>query len=263
MQTVNDWLARVGSLRPGVTRPTFEPLFEVFAHVEGAGGVGGRSNPLDVMVEYIARKNGGSAVYSEKDISPLGHKVKILTVTINGRTKTYTIGEQNSVVRLVNGKYVISHNILMTDFRLTEEQATHQPGDGFDTMDHAAMAWGFMHNGKAIAENTEYASEIYIQNGKYKYTAAISGEENTVGEGVIPMGTTLVGGIHAHAAYSYGMYDDENFSGANGDKGFADWRGVPEYIVTPGGYLKKYNPSNKKVTTVTKGMPRDPNSPVR
>jgi len=35
---------------------------------------------------------------------------------------------------------------------------------------------GFMYNGKSITDNIEYASAIYEDGGKYKYTAIIGGQ---------------------------------------------------------------------------------------
>jgi len=79
-------------------------------------------------------------------------------------------------VRIVNGKAVINNSVLMNDFGLDEVSSTHQVGDAFDSADHAAMAWGFMYNGKSITDNIEYASAIYEDGGKYKYTAIIGGQ---------------------------------------------------------------------------------------
>ena len=79
-----------------------------------------------------------------------------------------------------------------------------------------------------------------------------------MGEGTIPSGATLAGGIHSHAAYDPN-YDSENFS--RGDKNFANRRGVPEYIVTPGGNLKRYDPSTNSETVIASDLPKDPNSP--
>jgi len=221
-------------------------------------GIDTTSSTFDVMISYIAEKNGGTAVYSEKSIFGIIVWDKKVTVTIGDTTKVYTIGKKDSVVRIVNGKAVINNSVLMNDFGLDEVSSTHQVGDAFDSADHAAMAWGFMYNGKSITDNIEYASAIYEDGGKYKYTAIIGGQNANVGVPTAPYGKTLSAIIHAHAAYDK-RYDNENFSGQ--DKSVAKFFEVPVYVTTPGGKLKKYDPDIDKTTTINKDMPKDPNSP--
>jgi len=124
----------------------------------------------------------------------------------------------------------------------------------YDSPDAAAEAWGKDNNQRSIDENREYSSEIYQEDGKYKLTPPIAGGEATVGEGTIPDGAELSGGIHSHGANDP-RYDSENFS--LGDKGFSQSRGVPEYISTPGGTLQKYDPATGQVSVLSTDMPKD------
>jgi hypothetical protein len=47
---------------------------------------------------------------------------------------------------------------------------------------------------------------------------------------------------HSHGANSHGQYDDEHFSGAQGDKAWSDDNQVPLYLVTPAGVMQRYDP---------------------
>jgi hypothetical protein len=47
--------------------------------------------------------------------------------------------------------------------------------------------------------------------------------------------------IHSHGAESGPGYDDKNFSGNNGDKGYAYYYGINGYVVTPSGVVKRFN----------------------
>ena len=216
---------------------------------------------VDVIVTYIAEKNNGSVVYSEKNFFGIGGWDKKIAITIGETTKEYSIGKEDSKVKIVNGKSVMDSQILIDDFGLSETQATHQSGDEFDTDEHAAIAWGFSYNGISISNNTEYASAIYIDNGKYKYTDPLGGNNDSVSVPSAPSGKKLSSVIHAHGAYD-ARYDNENFSGKRGDEGVADYLEVPIYVTTPGGKIKKYDPNKIifKTSVLNSEMQRDPNS---
>lgn len=75
--------------------------------------------------------------------------------------------------------------------------------------------------------------------------------------------------MYTHGAASKD-YDDENFS--TSDKYIAkhwkeyasehlyetDKESMTSYLVTPGGYLKRYDADSNKVSTISSSMPRDP-----
>jgi hypothetical protein len=54
---------------------------------------------------------------------------------------------------------------------------------------------------------------------------------------------------HTHGAADPG-YDNENFSGATGDKGYSKANNAVGYVATPSGAIKKYDPATDTVTTL-------------
>ena len=63
---------------------------------------------------------------------------------------------------------------------------------------------------------------------------------------------------HAHAAYDP-EYQNDYFS--PDDTGNAAKRGVPNYVVTPLGTLRRYTPSTGEDSLLYTSMPSDPNHP--
>ena len=101
---------------------------------------------------------------------------------------------------------------------------------------------------------------------KYSYTKPSIG---TNGDSVIPNFLTtkpIVSTVHTHANYDP-KYDNENFStGFVSDIGWSNFFRMDSYVVTPGGYLKKYTYANRKdanggVSIIPSNIPWDPNSP--
>jgi len=123
----------------------------------------------DVILTYIAEKNGGTAIYHEETVNDV--RKQQVTVTINGITKVYTINEKDSVIKIINGKSVIDSNILLRDFKLGDrENSIHMAGDKFDDPDHAAMAFGFMYGERSKRERQEYAASIdKDSDGKFSF----------------------------------------------------------------------------------------------
>ena len=71
---------------------------------------------------------------------------------------------------------------------------------------------------------------------------------------------TVVGRLHTHAAYDP-AYANDIFSSA--DKRNAERQGVPSYVATPLGTLRKYDPSNGTDIVLFNDIPFDPNHPGR
>lgn len=75
----------------------------------------------------------------------------------------------------------------------------------------------------------------------------------------------IVSTIHTHANYDP-YYDNENFStGFGADIGWSNFFHMDSYVVTPGGYLKKYtyanrNDANGGISEISNAIPWDPNS---
>ncbi|WP_068773572.1 DUF4329 domain-containing protein [Paenibacillus sp. FJAT-26967] len=212
------------------------------------------------MLRYIVEKNGGSVKYSEKSFLGFGSWEQKISATINGATKEYSIGKNDFALYITNGVSVIDSDVLEDDFGLSQTQATHQVGDSFKSVDHAAMAWGFKYNSLSINDNLEYASAVYADGGNFKFTNPLIGDNDSVSVPTPPNGKNLAAIIHSHGAYD-ARYNNENFSGKTGDKGIADTLKSLLYLTTPGGYLKLYNSLNSKTSTISKKMPSDPNYP--
>ena len=104
---------------------------------------------------------------------------------------------------------------------------------------------------------------------KYSYTTPAVGKD---GRSVIPNLLTpypIVSTVHTHANYDP-EYDNENFSSGKllTDIGLSNLFRKNSYLVTPGGYLKKYtyanrNDENGGVTIIATDIPWDPNCPFR
>ena len=75
-----------------------------------------------------------------------------------------------------------------------------------------------------------------------------------------PLFKKRVATAHTHAAYDPD-YASDVFSGCPGDKANADRRGVPNYVATPLGTLRRYDPSDGSDVEVYDDIPWDPNHP--
>ena len=160
-------------------------------------------------------------------------------------------------------------------------------------MDEAALDFAICYNELSIADKQEYGSAIYTVKikiviyqktpwylsifgikyrrkitgvVKYSYTEPSIGKN---GDSVMPniwTSKSIVSTVHTHANYS-SMYDNENFSkGFMSDISWSNFFRMDSYVVTPGGYLKKYTYANRKdsnggVTIIADDIPWDPNSP--
>ena len=124
----------------------------------------------DVMVSYITRKNGG-VIYANCDKSG---KTNSIFISMKGVTKTYSVGNGENDIRIVNGRAVIDNEILMNDFSLTELQSLHLQGDKFDSEADAVEAFALMYLPISIDEEQEYAALIKKENGKYIFDDVIN-----------------------------------------------------------------------------------------
>ena len=140
----------------------------------------------------------------------------------------------------------------------------------FNTRENAAANFGQQYNGKSILQKREYAALIYVRvvDGKkyYAYNKPEKGEAHGVPQGVsskAPKGSTPAAWIHTHGNDDYGSagnYNDQNFSGDDGDKGYSKALGLDGFLVTPDGSLKYYDLSSDTEKTLRTDMPSDPNN---
>ena len=162
-----------------------------------------------------------------------------------------------------------------------EDQLGYMPGDLFNTIDEAAEDFANYTNTISIDTNHEYASYVYevividpvtffVGNyeitifritKKYSYVIPLKGgSDNTILISFLEYPATKVDLLHTHAAYASG-YDNDNFSTA--DKILAAISGVPYYVATPLGTLRKFDPIGWTDTLISDDIPYDPEHPGR
>jgi Domain of unknown function (DUF4329) len=139
----------------------------------------------------------------------------------------------------------------------------------FKTENDAAMNFGGQFNGKSIKLGVEFAANIYRKvaaDGKTYYYYDDPNKGTAAGSsssfGIIEWfkGGKKTATIHSHGEY-LPTYDNNNFSPQD-NKG-AESEGKTDYVTTPEGSLKKYNPTTKVTTTESTNLPSDPKDPVR
>jgi len=138
----------------------------------------------------------------------------------------------------------------------------------FNTRENAAINFGQQYNGKSIKQYREYAAIIYSvkeSDGKtyYAYNKPVKGgNAGATPNHKLPKGTRAGGIIHSHGGYE-ANYDNNNFSGLQGDKGYAEYYDLDIFVSTPNGSLKYYDVSSNTEKTVNTKLPSDPNDPTR
>ena len=196
---------------------------------------------------YIWNKNGGGTVthtWKKLWFITWNHEY---SVTIGDKTVVYSNGE----VYEIGNHWIINTSYLTRDFGLTSEQASHQPGDVFDSMDDAALAWALTYY---LASNNpndrrEYGSAIYENGNGFSFSEPNVATGNTPFERMnvtipfAPDGYTAVAGIHSHPnepSNAIVTFDHENFSTYDngGDLYGVHSSGLPLYLVTPSGKVK-------------------------
>ncbi len=155
-----------------------------------------------------------------------------------------------------------------------------KPGDTFETMDAAARDFGLLYNGKSIRIGRETGAKIYSfqKDGKtyYSYIRPRKGSKN-MGPSLPhkiwwAKGKKIVADIHTHAEYT--GFGDDYFSKAKYperygpmDKDQYEISGEIGYVVTPSGFLLKYDPAihdeniEDDYIPLYSDMPRDVDSP--
>ena len=211
-----------------------------------------------VLLEYIAQKNGLKYSISSNN--------KLITVT-NGKT---TVSYAN---KALNDVHIVESSSLMKHFKLTSYAAEHQMYDLFKTVDHATLAWALKYAQKAKDAGFEHGTLIYrvtdpkTRTPMYGFGRLVGQSINTFGNrecdvdlarDSLPTGAKMVAGIHTHP--SLGVRENganpERFSGevdsdfgvnrymtqVSGDIAWSINNGVPFYLVTPNGDLRRMAP---------------------
>jgi hypothetical protein len=109
-------------------------------------------------------------------------------------------------------------------------------------------------NPKSVKENLEYGGWVKKNaDGTFSYDTPVRGSKDGL-TNMPSKGTSDVLWYHTHAA-SDPNYDNENFSGATGDKGYSKANNAVGYVATPSGAIKKYDPATNTVTTLSDTAP--------
>ena len=119
----------------------------------------------------------------------------------------------------------------------------------YATAEDAAVAAMQHENPSSIKMGREKGSWVKKNaDGTFTPRPAVTGTKDGLGNMPPPESNDVVW-WHTHGANDPG-YDNENFSGASGDKGYSDATGKPGYVATPSGTIKKYDPADKSETTL-------------
>ncbi|MDV7698612.1 DUF4329 domain-containing protein [Chryseobacterium soli] len=162
------------------------------------------------------------------------------------------------------GPYIFSGNRVID----ARELEGLEPYVLFNTRENAAINFGQQYNGKSIKQYREYAAIIYSvkksdEKTYYAYNKPVKGgNAGATPNHKLPNGTRAGGIIHSHGGYEVN-YDNNNFSGSTGDKGYAEYYDLDIFVSTPNGSLKYYDVSSNTERTVTTKLPSDPNDPTR
>ncbi|MHB8962045.1 MAG: DUF4329 domain-containing protein [Saccharofermentanales bacterium] len=153
----------------------------------------------------------------------------------------------------------------------------------FDTIDEAARDFALRYNAQSISEDKEYASVIFqvkvkvrtyihvtrrflwwswqrritktTKVIKYSYTRIRAGSTHSLLVPFAPPFHKKVAEIHSHGAYNEG-FENDVFSPQ-------DKNAFINYLVTPLGTLRKYNPAEGSDIELYDDLPFDPNHPGR
>jgi len=141
-----------------------------------------------------------------------------------------------------------------------------KPGDTFPTVQGAAVdALDWVYNTYPNADY-EYAGSVYPDgNGGYVATAPNAGNQSSSSPSWPVGGGDSASAIyHTHGQCTPGK-DNDNFSrpdaeSLQSDTFLSTWYQIPNYLETPGGIIKRFDPGKTlrdkgRVTTIRKGKP--------
>ena len=201
-------------------------------------------NPNNVLLRYIAEKNGGTINVVEEDIGIFGiqiMRVAYVEVTIGDISIKYK-------GRIVNGKMIIDSRQFGRDFNITDNALlTHQyNSDRFNTPGDAALAWALTYYPKSnqTGNPREYGSNILTDSGGYYFDDPAIGQVNRV---IIPApaaGETRAAFIHSHPFdinYKYNEFSSQDLQTMRNAN-------IPSYLVSPNGKIQVAYVNEKSYT---------------
>ena len=113
-----------------------------------------------VMLRYIVEKNRGTMRYAGRQNLET-HRWEIDSINVRIGEISRLIAKHGDTISLQDGHWMIDSSFLMSEFGLTQTQATHQPWDKFSSMDTAAIAFGLMHTQRSTDMGREIGAMIY------------------------------------------------------------------------------------------------------
>ncbi|MGB9105116.1 MAG: DUF4329 domain-containing protein [Terriglobales bacterium] len=124
----------------------------------------------------------------------------------------------------------------------------------FATAEEAAISAMKEANPKSVKQGREYGGWVKKNSdGTYSYDPPVQGTKDGL-TNMPDKGPSDVVWYHTHGANDPG-YDNENFSGATGDKGYSKANNATGYLATPSGAIKQYDPATNTVTTLSDTAP--------
>ena len=120
----------------------------------------------------------------------------------------------------------------------------------FPTAEAAAVDAMQKANPNSVKQGREYGGWVKKNSdGTYSYDPPVKGTKDGLSN-MPNKGSSDEAWYHTHGAPDPG-YDNENFSGATGDKGYSKATKSVGYLATPSGVIKKYDPKTGVVTTLS------------
>jgi hypothetical protein len=109
-------------------------------------------------------------------------------------------------------------------------------------------------NPKSVKEHREYGGWVRKNSdGTFTPDPPLRGEKDGMSN-MPDQGSDGVEWYHTHGGNDPG-YDNENFSGDDGDKGYSKATNAPGYLATPSGVIKKYDPATDTETVLPDKAP--------
>ena len=109
-------------------------------------------------------------------------------------------------------------------------------------------------NPNSVRENREYGGWVHRNaDGTFSYVPPVRGSIDGL-DNIPDKGPSDVVWYHTHGAADP-HYDSENFSGADGDKGYSRQNNATGYVATPSGAIKRYDPATDTEATLPDTAP--------
>jgi len=210
----NSWHQTAGSSDRSVNMPELSSSI-------GLPGTG-------VLLEYILERNAQQVAGFTYSTDRQG---RILSLTINGVAKEYRVS-RSGVYETGQGRLVFSSDLLMMDFGLTREQATHQAGDRFNTLNDAVVAWALTYYPRTVTQGIEFGAMLHgTEEDGFFWGDLVTGARTNINLSYAFDAATepVVATIHTHP----NIFGYNPNSPSRGDRMANFAMRVPGYIATP------------------------------